>query len=120
MSVECHSLSQPVAELSGGNQQKVVLGRCLSRPCYVALFGEPTRGVDIAAKQQIHAQLRKLAASGVGVIFVSSDTEELISLSDRIAVMSNGEMVASFERGAWTSERLMAAALSGYDRAAVV
>lgn len=117
MSVECHSLSQPVAELSGGNQQKVVLGRCLSRPCSVALFDEPTRGVDIAAKQQIHAQLRKLAASGVGVVVVSSDTEELMSICDRITVMSNGEMVNSFERGAWTSERLMAAALSGYDRA---
>lgn len=114
MAIECYSLDQPVAQLSGGNQQKVVIGRCLSRQCRVALFDEPTRGVDIKAKQQIHELLREAAHAGTGVLVVSSDTDELMSLCDRIAVMSNGRLVAGFEQGQWTGEKLMAAALSGY------
>ena len=112
------SVEQPVGELSGGNQQKVVLARWLLRDPDVYLLDEPTRGIDVAAKKTVYGLIDGLAARGKAVVVVSSELRELTALCDRIAVMSAGRLVATFARGAWTDEAITAAQLSGYlDRA---
>jgi ribose transport system ATP-binding protein len=108
------SVEQMVAQLSGGNQQKVVIGRWLARDCRVLLFDEPTRGIDVAAKDAIYQLLRDLAAEGKAVVVVSSELTELMSLCDRILVMSAGRIAAQFLPGEWTQEKITHAAFSGY------
>ena len=110
------SLEQPVEELSGGNQQKVVIARWLGRDCDVLLFDEPTRGIDVAAKETVYRLLDELARAGKALVVASSEVEELLALCDRIAVMSAGRLAAVFERGDWSQERIMAAAFSGHVR----
>lgn len=110
----CRSLEQPVGQLSGGNQQKVVVGRWLMREPRVLLFDEPTRGIDVAAKFAIYRLIDETAARGAGVIVVSSEVEELLLICDRIAVVSAGRLVETFARGEWTEEKLLAAAFQGY------
>jgi ribose transport system ATP-binding protein len=112
----CRSLDQPVRELSGGNQQKVLFGRWLLREPEVLLLDEPTRGVDVGAKFSIYRLIDDLARKGKGVVVVSSETEELMLLCDRIAVLSAGRLVRTFERGEWSQESLLAAAFEGYAR----
>jgi ribose transport system ATP-binding protein len=112
--VRCRSIEQPVAELSGGNQQKVLLCRWLLRDADVLLIDEPTRGIDVATKQAVHAALRDLAARGKALVVVSSELEELTSLCDRIAVLSDGRLAATFERGAFDHAAITAAAFSHY------
>lgn len=114
LSLRCHSIEQPVVTLSGGNQQKVVIARWLYRDCDILLFDEPTRGIDIGAKFEIYQLLADLAQKGKAIVVVSSDLQELMAISDRIAVMSAGRVAATFERGQWTQDQIMAAALSGY------
>jgi ribose transport system ATP-binding protein len=92
-----------VRELSGGNQQKVVLARWLMRRCRVMLFDEPTRGVDVGAKTEIYRVIAELAATGIGVVVVSSEMPELLGLCSRILVMREGEVVAEAD-GATASE----------------
>ena len=108
------SVEQPVAELSGGNQQKVVIARWLARDCDVLLFDEPTRGIDVAARETVYRLLEELASAGKALVVASSEVEELVTLCDRIAVLSAGRLAAVFERGDWTQERIMAAAFSGH------
>jgi ribose transport system ATP-binding protein len=112
--VQCRSTEQVAAELSGGNQQKVVFARWLFRDSSILLFDEPTRGIDIGSKFEIYQLLGALAERGKALVVVSSDLLELMALCDRIAVMSAGRLVATFRRGEWTQEKIMAAALSGY------
>ena len=114
LAVRCASLEQPVFELSGGNQQKVVIGRWLARDCRVLLFDEPTRGIDVAAKDMVYQLLRDLAADGKAVVFVSSELTELMAVCDRILVMSAGRIAAEFLPGEWTQEKITHAAFSGY------
>jgi ribose transport system ATP-binding protein len=114
LGVRCNSIEQPVGELSGGNQQKVVFARWLHRDCKVLLLDEPTRGVDIGARADIYAQMDGLAEAGKALLMVSSDLRELMSVCDRIAVMSAGRLVRTFERGEWTQHALLEAAFSGY------
>jgi ABC-type sugar transport system ATPase subunit len=90
-------LDQEIAELSGGNQQKVAIGKWLMAKPRVLLLAEPTRGVDVGAKAEIHARLRTLAAAGAAVVVASSDVRELLSLCDRILVLSRGRIAAEFE-----------------------
>ncbi|MCW3007934.1 MAG: transporter related protein [Solirubrobacterales bacterium] len=97
MGVKTASLDAPVGSLSGGNQQKVALAKWLARGPRVLLLDEPTRGVDVAAKAEIHEQLRAVAADGVGLLVSSSENEELIELCDRILVMFRGRVVAALE-----------------------
>jgi ribose transport system ATP-binding protein len=106
--------SQPVSELSGGNQQKVVIGRWLARDCKVLLFDEPTRGIDVGAKFDIYALMGALALEGRALVVVSSDLRELMLICDRIGVMSAGRMTGMFERETWTQDALLAAAFAGY------
>ena len=115
--VRSDSIEQPVDQLSGGNQQKVVFARWLHRDCAVLLLDEPTRGVDIGARADIYAQMDKLAASGKALLMVSSDLRELMSVCDRIGVMSAGKLVRIFERGEWTEQLLLEAAFSAYTAA---
>jgi ribose transport system ATP-binding protein len=115
--VRSDSIEQPVAELSGGNQQKVVFARWLHRDCEVLLLDEPTRGVDIGARADIYAQLDRLAAAGKALLMVSSDLRELMSQCDRIGVMSAGKLVRIFERGEWSEQLLLEAAFSAYTAA---
>lgn len=114
LGVRCGSVEQVVGQLSGGNQQKVVIGRWLARNCRVLLFDEPTRGIDVAAKDAIYQLLRELAGEGKGVVVVSSDLTELMALCDRILVMSAGRIAAQFLPGEWTQEKITHAAFSGY------
>jgi ribose transport system ATP-binding protein len=114
LGVKSHSIDQPAAELSGGNQQKVVFARWLHRDCKVLLLDEPTRGVDIGARADIYDQLEKLADAGKAMLMVSSDLRELMQVCDRIAVMSAGRLVRIFKRGEWTQQALLEAAFSGY------
>ena len=112
--VRSDSIEQPVNQLSGGNQQKVVFARWLHRNCDVLLLDEPTRGVDIGARVDIYAQLDRLAAAGKALLIVSSDLRELMSVCDRIAVMSAGRLVRIFDRSEWTQQLLLEAAFSAY------
>jgi ribose transport system ATP-binding protein len=114
LAVRCESLEQAVSELSGGNQQKVVIGRWLARDSSVLLFDEPTRGIDVAAKDMVYQLLRDLAADGKAVVFVSSELTELMAVCDRILVMSAGRIAAEFLPGEWTQEKITHAAFSGY------
>jgi len=110
--IRCRGGEQPVGQLSGGNQQKVVFARWLHRPCKVLLLDEPTRGVDVGARAEIYGELDRMAEQGRALLMVSSDLRELMAMADRIGVMSGGRMVAVFERGEWTQQSLLAAAFS--------
>jgi ribose transport system ATP-binding protein len=114
LGVKCASLEQPVRQLSGGNQQKVVLGRWLDRDFDVLLCDEPTRGVDVAARSEIHELLREVARTGKAVLVVSSEIEELLVLCDRIVVLSAGTAAATFERGRFDRDAILEAALRGH------
>ena len=112
--VRAHSPEQPVGELSGGNQQKVVIGRWLARRADVLLFDEPTRGIDVGAKFDIYMLLGALAREGRAIVVVSSDLRELMLICDRIGVMSAGRLTGIFARDAWTQDALLAAAFAGH------
>lgn len=114
LQVVARSVDQPVEELSGGNQQKIVLGRWLLQDPRVLLLDEPTRGIDIAARRAIYQLIDALARRGKAIVLVSSDLEELMSLSDRIGVLSAGRLVATFDRDQFSHEALLAAAFEGH------
>jgi ribose transport system ATP-binding protein len=114
LSVRCTSIEQPASELSGGNQQKVIMSRWLFRDCDILIFDEPTRGIDVGAKFEIYQLLARLADQGKAVIVVSSDLRELMGLCDRIAVMSAGRIADIYRRGEWAQDKIMKSALSGY------
>ena len=100
----------PVTALSGGNQQKVLIARCLICSPKLLLLDEPTRGVDIGAKAEIYAILRALASQGIGVIFTSSEVEETKRFADRVLVLCQGRIAAEFGRTELTDEALLSAA----------
>lgn len=110
MRIRSSGPQQAVGELSGGNQQKVVIGRWLERDCSVLLFDEPTRGIDVGAKFDIYGLLADLARNGKALVVVSSDLRELMLICDRIGVLSAGRLVDTFERETWTQDQLLAAA----------
>jgi ABC-type sugar transport system ATPase subunit len=99
-----------VGTLSGGNQQKVLLGRWLLRMPRVLLLDEPTRGVDIGARHEIYTEIDRLAAAGLAVVVVSSDLPEVLGLSDRVMVLRHGRVAATFSRDEATADAVMAAA----------
>jgi rhamnose transport system ATP-binding protein len=103
-------LTDPVSMLSGGNQQKVVLAKWLGRQPAVLIVDEPTRGIDIATKAEVHALLVQLARQGVAVLMISSELPEVLLISDRILVMREGRVTAEFDRASASEEEIMAAA----------
>jgi erythritol transport system ATP-binding protein len=110
MHIAARDLEAKVTTLSGGNQQKVVLARCLMRRPRVLLLDEPTRGVDVGAKAEIYRLLRELSAKGLSVLFATSEIEEARTLADRVLVMVQGALVAEFDAATMTDEALFAAA----------
>ena len=103
--------AQAVRLLSGGNQQKVVLGKWLAGSARIFIFDEPTRGVDVGAKVEIYNLMNSLTASGAGIIMISSDLPELLGMSDRILVMHRGRLHAEFDAASATQEAVLSAAL---------
>ena len=115
LDIKAADLDLPVETLSGGNQQKVVIGRCLNAEVEVLLLDEPTRGVDVQAKQQIYALVKALAAEGKAIIFVSSEYEELLLLCHRVVVMAEGQIVEAFDPDTVRMDGLMTRLLAAND-----
>jgi rhamnose transport system ATP-binding protein len=111
LGIKAPSLSTPVSQLSGGNQQKTMLAKWLNAHPKVLILDEPTRGIDVGAKADVHKFIDELAASGIAIILISSDLPEVIAMSDRVAVMREGQLVGIHGRRDATQERIMAAAV---------
>ena len=111
LAIKASGLEAKVGDLSGGNQQKVVLGKALLTQPRVILLDEPTRGIDIGAKVELYGLMNRLTAAGCGIVLVSSELEELMSMSDRILMLHNGRIGGTFARGEATQEQLLAAAM---------
>ena len=105
--VKAPSVAAKVSELSGGNQQKVVLAKWLLQQLKVVIFDEPTRGIDIGAKSEIYELINQLAADGAAVIVISSDLEEILRISDRVAVMHEGKLTGVLPRAECSEEAIM-------------
>lgn len=105
---------QLVSNLSGGNQQKVVIAKWLAKNPKVLIVDEPTRGIDIGAKAEVHAVLQSLAEAGMGIIVVSSELPEILAVSDRILVVSNGSITGEFTREEATQEKILACSVNVY------
>lgn len=109
LTIKVASPENPVSSLSGGNQQKVVIGKALMTDPKILLMDEPSRGIDIGAKAEVFRTMRKLAAQGLGILFVTSDLEEVRALSDRILVMADGRLTQEFSGQASPSDVIAAA-----------
>jgi ribose transport system ATP-binding protein len=112
LTVKAPSLEAPVATLSGGNQQKVVLGKWLALTPRVIVFDEPTQGVDVGAKAEIHRLIRGLADRGAAVVMISSDMDEIVAESDRVAVMHDGRITGILPRAGCSPESIMQLAVA--------
>jgi rhamnose transport system ATP-binding protein len=110
LQVKAARLTDPVATLSGGNQQKVVLAKWLSTEPRVLIVDEPTRGIDVGTKAEVHRLLSQLAADGVAILMVSSELPEVLGMADRVLVMHEGRLVSEIARDAATEESVMLAA----------
>lgn len=106
LNVKYASLDEKVLNLSGGNQQKVVIAKWLLSDASIFIFDEPTRGIDVGAKEEIYNILRNLTKEGKSIIMISSEMEEIINISDRVMVMSNGEIVSEYKAKDITSEQI--------------
>jgi D-xylose transport system ATP-binding protein len=109
-SVKANSVFSIVGTLSGGNQQKVVLAKWLLTKPRVLYLDEPTRGIDVGAKQEIYAHINNLARAGLAIVLVSSELPEVLGLSDRVLVLHEGRVTGEFQRADATAERVMACA----------
>lgn len=114
LAVKRDSLDQPAGELSGGNQQKIVMARWLLHDAAVFLCDEPTRGIDVAAKESIYELLEELAGQGKAIVVVSSDLTELLGICHRLLVMSAGRITGEFFPDTWTGEAITRASFEGY------
>ncbi len=110
LQVKAFSWRQQVATLSGGNQQKVVIGKWLATQPLIIILDEPTKGIDIGSKAAVHQFMSELVAQGLAVIMVSSELPEVMGMSDRIIVMHEGLMAAQFNAGEATAEMIVSAA----------
>jgi D-allose transport system ATP-binding protein len=110
LKIKCSSVMQNINELSGGNQQKVLVGKWLASNSEVFIFDEPTKGIDVGSKSEIYHIIRQLCDAGKGVIIVSSDLPEILYISDRILVFSDGHIVAEFSSDDATEEKIIHAA----------
>jgi len=110
MRVKCTSVTQMITTLSGGNQQKAIIGKWLAADARLLIFDEPTRGIDVGAKNEIYQIMRDLANEGKGILMVSSELPELLSVCDRIVVFGGGKIKAVFDAREATEEKIMLAA----------
>ena len=113
LEIKSAGLSQQAEELSGGNQQKVVIAKWLLSQCKILIFDEPTRGIDASAKYEIYKLINQLASEGTAVIVISSDLPEVVNLSTRVLVMRRGEVAGFLDRGAATQEKIIEVATFG-------
>jgi rhamnose transport system ATP-binding protein len=111
LAIRTSSVDLPVAKLSGGNQQKVMLSKWLLTKPSVLILDEPTRGIDVGAKAEVHTMIGELAAEGIGIILISSELPEVLAMSDRVLVMREGRQMAIFSREEATQESVMTAAM---------
>ena len=111
MDIKTPSLEQEVGFLSGGNQQKVVLGKWLSTSPRLIILDEPTRGIDVGAKSEIYRLMRRLADEGTAIIMISSELQEIIGMSDRVLVMARGRVTGELSRNEATEEKIMTLAI---------
>jgi rhamnose transport system ATP-binding protein len=110
MEVRANNIWQQARELSGGNQQKVVLAKWLSTKPRILILDEPTRGIDVGTKAAVHALMSKLAAEGLAILMISSELPEILGMSDRVLVMREGFVTGHFTRTEATQEKIIAAA----------
>lgn len=113
LGIKAPSSSSNVANLSGGNQQKVVLAKWLATQPEVLIFDEPTRGIDVGARHEIYLIMNQLAAEGKTILMISSDMEELIGMADRIVVLREGLQQGTLEKQDITQEAVLALAAEG-------
>lgn len=113
MKLKAPNLEAKVSQLSGGNQQKVVLSKWILNDPKILILDEPTRGIDVGAKYEIYKIINELAEQGVGIVIISSELPEVLGMSDRILVMSEGEITGEFSREEATQEKIMARATGG-------
>jgi rhamnose transport system ATP-binding protein len=111
LGIKTPSIHAPVATLSGGNQQKVALSRWLLTKPSVLILDEPTQGIDVGAKAEVHALMTELAAQGVAILMISSELPEILGMSDRVTVMCDGTIVSTLDRADATQENILALAL---------
>ena len=111
LQIKASTMEAPVKSLSGGNRHKVVLSKWLATNPKVMILDEPTHGIDVAVKEQVHQIIRDMANEGIGIVVISSDLPEVLSISDRILVIAEGELVADFDIHEATQEIIMEAAI---------
>jgi rhamnose transport system ATP-binding protein len=116
LQVRSTGVRQSVSALSGGNQQKVVIAKWLATKPTVLLLDEPTHGVDIGAKAEVHRIISQLALQGMAIVLISSELPELMGMADRVLVLHEGRVAAGFDRGELSQERIMAAATGQADK----
>jgi ABC-type sugar transport system ATPase subunit len=113
LNIQTPTLNQLVRNLSGGNQQKVIIARGLALEPRILVLDEPTRGIDVGAKAEIHGLMSRLASQGVGIIMISSELPEILGVSDRVLVMREGTVAGELDRGEATQDRIMHYAAAG-------
>jgi ABC-type sugar transport system ATPase subunit len=113
LDIKLTNREQEISGLSGGNQQKVVIAKWLATMPRLLILDEPTRGIDVHAKSEVHRIIAELADSGVSIIFISSELPEILELSDRVVVMREGKVCTILDRKDATQETIMNAAFSG-------
>ena len=111
--VRTPSIEQRVGNLSGGNQQKVILAKWLQIPLKLLILDEPTRGIDVGAKREIYGIMNELAARGVAILMISSELPEVLGMADRIVVIRDGRVAGALDRAEATQEKVGALALAG-------
>jgi ribose transport system ATP-binding protein len=114
--IRCKSVAQRVDRLSGGNQQKVVLGKWLFRQARIFIFDEPTRGVDVGAKTEIYRFMNELAESGAAILMISSELPEILGMTDRVLVMRGGRLVKELITAHTSQHEIMRYATLGDER----
>lgn len=105
--VKASSLEMLVKQLSGGNQQKVIITKCLATEPSIFIFDEPTRGIDVGAKYEIYKIMKELTEQGKSIIMISSEMPELIGMADRIIVLNEGRATGTLDKAEFTQERIM-------------
>jgi erythritol transport system ATP-binding protein len=120
LSIRVANPQQLITSLSGGNQQKVIVAKGLLTTPKVLMLDEPTRGIDVGAKSEIFQIMSHLASAGYGILFVSSELQEILAMSDRILVMAKGAITGEFTRAEATEEKLVNASAIGHELATSV
>ena len=105
--IKAASLEQPIGHLSGGNQQKVIIGKWLLSEAELIIFDEPTRGIDVGAKAEIYKIMCNLAKEGKAIVMVSSELPEIMAISDRMIVMAHGKMMAELSNNEYEEKKIM-------------